>query len=531
MAGEAIVFDVAADSSKFRAEMAKLPNAAGKATAGVQQAFAGIGGLLTGGAIVAGLKGVIDKFSRVQDLATRFGTSAESIQRVGYAAKQSGTDMEMVARAMTKAGLAAGEAARKGGEAGEKFARAGIDAQAFAGAQLDEKLRMIAAAMEATGGNTEKTNDVLAVLGSKAGDILPLVQNVDELNRLLGETPVLADKTVAALEQAGDNLEKFQNAGTALGGGVVGTWIRFWEEVGSAIGTGGEIAIGSAERAEEAAEKIRRGAQKQEAALDALGGEWKTLADAPTGYEDAALKAHKAGQDAAAKERQELEKLNAEYEAGQRAKQGAAADNEAALRMAELEVKDPAAAAREKAAADAIRMFPGTDEISAQNRNRWIESQTALRGAGGGGGGGGLGAMAGAQTSLEALTEMAQDPFSELGKDARIALARMERGGGLGSMQSRIDGLMGSGNVASAESLRTRMNKRAERLANRAVRRLQESQSRMTDQAAMTEPEISRAAESASGGAAPAGPPDYSGLLDKIIFEIKNRLPVQALGY
>ena len=73
----------------------------------------------------------MNEFDRIGDLAVRFDTSAETIQKVGAAAKLSGADIEAVAGAMTKAGIAATNAADNGGEMAEKFAKAGIDAREF----------------------------------------------------------------------------------------------------------------------------------------------------------------------------------------------------------------------------------------------------------------------------------------------------------------------------------------------------------------------------------------------------------------
>jgi predicted RND superfamily exporter protein len=57
-----IKFDVSADTAKFDADMARVGNVATRASDKVKQAFSGLGGLLAGGAIVAGLKSLMNDF-------------------------------------------------------------------------------------------------------------------------------------------------------------------------------------------------------------------------------------------------------------------------------------------------------------------------------------------------------------------------------------------------------------------------------------------------------------------------------------
>jgi len=132
-----IKFDVSANTAKFDADMGRVANSAQTAGEKIKQAFSGLGGILAGGAVLAGLKTLMNDFDRVGKLATRFGDSAESIQRVGVAAKVAGTDVEQVASAMTKAGIAASKAVEGSESMAELFRRAGINARDFASANID----------------------------------------------------------------------------------------------------------------------------------------------------------------------------------------------------------------------------------------------------------------------------------------------------------------------------------------------------------------------------------------------------------
>jgi hypothetical protein len=166
-----IKFNVSANTAQFQSGMRQVDTVAKGTAAGIKSAFAGVGSMLVGGAIVSGLKSLMNDFDRVGKLASRFNTSAESIQRVSVAAQVAGTDVEAVANAMTKAGIAASKAVESGGQMADLFQRAGISARDFAAANVDEKLLMIAEAYRAAGTDASKTNAIIEIMGSRAGAI------------------------------------------------------------------------------------------------------------------------------------------------------------------------------------------------------------------------------------------------------------------------------------------------------------------------------------------------------------------------
>ena len=174
----------------------------------LQSVMASVGVAFSGTIIIAEIRRVMEHFDRVNDLAVRFGTSAESIQRVGEAAKLAGSDIDMVARAMTKAGVAATQAVNEGGAAAETFERAGINAREFERASLDKKLLTVAEAFKAANGNASKQNEILKLIGMRAADLIPLISNVDGLKSAMAGASVVSDEAVKKIADANDALEK-----------------------------------------------------------------------------------------------------------------------------------------------------------------------------------------------------------------------------------------------------------------------------------------------------------------------------------
>ena len=233
-----IKFNVSANTAQFQSGMRQVDTVAKSTAAGIKTAFAGVGNMLVGGAMVAGLNKLLDQFGRIDDLAIRFGTNAESIQRVGYAAQLAGTDIEAVANAMTKAGIAATTAAREGGKAAETFGRAGISAKSFADADLAEKVVMIAEAYAKAGGSADKTAAIIEIMGARAGaNLIPLISNLEELRERMSGVAVASSEITKRLAEAGDMLDKWKNQLTVSAVGGIQVFTDSMERLGSTIGT------------------------------------------------------------------------------------------------------------------------------------------------------------------------------------------------------------------------------------------------------------------------------------------------------
>jgi hypothetical protein len=187
--------------------------------------------------IVAGARELMNEFDRIGDLAVRFNTSAETIQKVGVAAKMSGSDIEAVAGAMTKAGIAATNAADNGGEMAEKFAKAGIDAREFANADLDKKLIMIAQAYQDAAGDASKLNAIISIMGSKGGaNLIPLISNVDELTAAMSGASVATNESVASIQKANDAIDQMTQTLKVWGAEVIGYLVDGVQSTGERVG-------------------------------------------------------------------------------------------------------------------------------------------------------------------------------------------------------------------------------------------------------------------------------------------------------
>lgn len=232
----AVKFNVSANTAQFDAAMRRVGSVAQTTGDRVRSAFSGLGGLLAGGAIVAGLQNILSKMDDISDRAKRFGVSAEEIQRVGNAADIVGTNFDAVARAINRTGVAANKAAREGGSVAEAFARVNLDPAAFAAASLEERIQMIGKAQQSANGDAQKMSDLFEVIGVKASNI-----NFTELLAEMKQVNAASNETVETLAEANDRIEKMQQNATILGANLIKGISDYAEKVGSILGEGSPL--------------------------------------------------------------------------------------------------------------------------------------------------------------------------------------------------------------------------------------------------------------------------------------------------
>jgi hypothetical protein len=570
-----------ADASEFKTVVRQMPSEVDKANAKIAQsskaaasamsgAFKEIGNLLVGGAVVSGLNGIIEKFGRIDDLAIRFGTNAESIQRVGYAAQLAGTDIEAVANAMTKAGIAATTAAREGGKAGETFDRAGISAKDFAGADLARKVEMVAEAYATAGGNADKTAAIIEIMGARAGaNLIPLISNLDELKERMGGVAVVSDEMTKRLAEAGDQMDLWKNQLTVAAADGLNMFTDSMERLGSTIGqldttklqqlyvaslalVGGNVMplwnqLQTGKTIEEL-DALNGTLNETQAAISEVGDTaetltnvadvWAKMGEQAQAYEDAATKAHKAAEAAAKAETEALQKQIDLMKQRHTSFQQDLAMSEAMATGNTQMVADLQRQADEKSA-----MAQGA---SPQEARRYAENQATIRAQGGGGGGGGASGGVGrisVSDPMNALRSLASDSMMRA-DDGSLMVNRKaaDAASQLANLQERFNReaeiIQGGGFAQNTAGLRARRALELEtKYQNKAMEVLRDVDPvlarDMLKSAGFTEAERAVAQEQAATGtpAAKADPAAAtSDKLDKVIKLMTERLPIRVLA-
>lgn len=163
---------------------------------GLMKAFAFAGG-------ASALRGFASEMGAVVDMATRFGTTAESIQRVGNSAQLSGTDIESVAKVMSKLTVEAAKGSKE-------MEALGISSSAFANANLEDQVIMLAGAYEQANGDQTKMVQLMSLLGNRGQQILPmLAQGAANLRDEFGRLPVVVEESARAMAALDDRVDLF----------------------------------------------------------------------------------------------------------------------------------------------------------------------------------------------------------------------------------------------------------------------------------------------------------------------------------
>lgn len=229
---------VSADSSAFSAGLARVENSLEAFKHHTSEQFADLGKDLLDAfaltAVVESIKSLFEQFSQVQDLANRLGTTAESVQRLGEVAKESGVETEVLFKTLQKGTTNAYQAATGNEALAEAFDAIAVDAKEFANAAPEEQLTLLAEGFEKAGFNAQTLNAAQTALGKTSREILGLLaKGPDELKESLEGAKVASNETVATLKETTEKFEKMWASLKAYGADALDYLIKRVEALGT----------------------------------------------------------------------------------------------------------------------------------------------------------------------------------------------------------------------------------------------------------------------------------------------------------
>jgi len=203
-------FKFSADGSEFTRGLNKMK---GEVKSFAMSAGKIMAGMLAAG-IIVGLKKMADQLDRVGKLSARLGKSAESLQRVAFAANLAGTDIENVANALTKVEQNAGQAMNGLTTYSDAFERLNIDYETFAQLSPEDQILQMAAAYQVAKKEGTGMADVLTIIGGRAKELLPLLsQAPEELKKTFNAASVASEQTIRDAEMMNDTFTTLKNKG------------------------------------------------------------------------------------------------------------------------------------------------------------------------------------------------------------------------------------------------------------------------------------------------------------------------------
>lgn len=180
---------------------------------GQARQFAGsLKGMLAGAFSVTAIVAFADRMREIRNQALRLGTSAESVQRIGKAAKSADVDFEALAKSLNKVTLEAAKAARGDKAAGNIFERLHMDGAKFVMLPMEQKLIALSAAFERSRGSGDATAAMLELLGERGTEIIPLLaQGPKALAEGMKNAQVQSNATVRELANFSKQVEKIES--------------------------------------------------------------------------------------------------------------------------------------------------------------------------------------------------------------------------------------------------------------------------------------------------------------------------------
>jgi hypothetical protein len=173
--------------------------------------LAGIGTALTTPFVLAA-KSFADMGSELVDMSQRTGVSAEALSELGYAAEQSGADLETLEGGLRKMQKFVVGAAGGSKEARDALGKLGLSVADFKALAPEDQFKLIADRLAGIANPTQRAALAMEVFGKSGTKLLPLfadgAQGIEALQqkaRDLGLT--ISNEDAAAAEEFGDTLD------------------------------------------------------------------------------------------------------------------------------------------------------------------------------------------------------------------------------------------------------------------------------------------------------------------------------------
>ncbi|MBI1396943.1 MAG: hypothetical protein GC151_13275 [Betaproteobacteria bacterium] len=184
---------------------------------GLRTAFAGLTGILAGGALTALFKNFTDAADGLAKLSQRTGVAVDSLSKLQYAASLSDVSNEQLADGFRKLAVNMQDAARGTGEARDAFRALGISQQQLLTLSPEKAFSLIADKLAGMQDGLTKTNLAVKIFGRSGAELIPLLNSGAAGLRSMGDEAeklgiVISADTAKAAESFNDNLTRLQSS-------------------------------------------------------------------------------------------------------------------------------------------------------------------------------------------------------------------------------------------------------------------------------------------------------------------------------
>lgn len=209
---------------------AKL-KAFGQSISGLGLKLSAIGaGIVT--PILAAVKDFADFGDSLEKMSQRTGVSAEALSEIGYAAKQSGAELEDVEAGLRRMQRVVAEAGAGSTAAAEALGKIGLSAEQLKQLSPEEQFDAIAQRLNAITDPTQRAAAAMDIFGKSGTRLLPMIDDLDALRdeaQRLGVTMSNDDaRAAAALTEAMNQIRAVLRSVAAAIGSAVAPLLMEW---------------------------------------------------------------------------------------------------------------------------------------------------------------------------------------------------------------------------------------------------------------------------------------------------------------
>lgn len=173
-------------------------------------------GALAGIGIGQFVRSTFEQFGRINDLSQQFGVSAETLQRFGQVASESGSNIEQVAVAFSTLTRNLQSAQNGTGAQAEALQKLGLSAKDLANLSPEQAFLRLADALAGASNRNEAYAAALDLIGARQRNLIPLLQQGSAaILEQANQVQVASDEIIAKADEVGDRFARLGQQITA----------------------------------------------------------------------------------------------------------------------------------------------------------------------------------------------------------------------------------------------------------------------------------------------------------------------------
>jgi hypothetical protein len=167
------------------------------------------------------ISNTMSDLDKVADQVDRSGLSAEKFQQLAWAAKMTGVELSVVAKATRQLRVDMAEAANGTGKKVEMFKALGVTMEQLKSGDATAVFLAISAAMAGGADDSERLLITTALFGDKIGnDIMPMLADFQKLQKDIADAPIVDAKTLEAIGKYNDGMDRLNASMVKLVAGI-----------------------------------------------------------------------------------------------------------------------------------------------------------------------------------------------------------------------------------------------------------------------------------------------------------------------